>query len=1034
MRIPDGFDPDGLDPDQRAVLDLEPGAGAVVVGAPGSGKTETLVALAVDRVRRLGYRADELLVLAASRQAATALRDRLAAELQVVSTGPLARAATSVAYELVTEQARALGAPAPRLLSGAEQDLVIRELLEGHLEDGRGPEWPERLGPAVRRLPAFRTELRELMMRATEFGLDAEGVRAAGRATGRDEWIAAGDFIAEYQDVLGSARGDVLDPAELGEAAVRAVREGALGERLSAVRLVLVDDLQQATEATLSLLAALSARGVEVVGFGDPDVASNSFRGGEPDAVGSLAVRLGRPELPRIVLGRVHRHGPAIRRVVSLVTERIGTAREGTQRAATAEAEDGPDAVRVIREGSPAALADAIARVLRERHLLDGVPWGELAVVTRSSGQIPGLARALALAHVPTRTLAGGTALRDDVAARALLRLVEAGVGRVPLDGVLAAELLLGPFGGVDAVGLRRLRLALRTEELAGGGDRHGDVLLAEALAAPGRLATIDHGVARRAARLAGILDRLRAARAEGASAEELLWVAWEGAGVAEEWRARALGTGIAAEEANRALDGVVALFAAARRFAERSPDRTAEEFLAEVLDAEVPEDTLSPRAAADTVLVATPAGVAGVEVDTVVVTGLQDGAWPNLRLRGSLLGARRLVEHSRGDPELAHLDERRAVLADELRIFALAVSRARSRLVVAALDSDDETPSPLVELVAERGGALPVEHGDRPLALRPLVARLRRALTSDRGSAEERRAAAAALAALAADGVPGAHPDGWRGLAPVSTDAPVHDLSDPEERVPVSPSRIEAIERSPMEAFVEQMGGGSRSAATGIGTLVHAVLEHATSHDPEELWAALQERWGELRFESEWEAERQSRLARRAIDALAAYLADTEADGGRVVAAERGVRLDVAPAVLTGTIDRVEAYPDGIVIMDLKTGRRIPSAPEAAEHPQLGAYQLAHAEGALAEGEEGTRPLREARLVYTSSTSKKAPYTVREQRAFGPEELEAFRERVRDAARAMTGPLFDAVLDDDPFALGGEVRAVQLAGEVSGD
>lgn len=1025
-----------LDESQRAVLELPPGVSAVVVGAPGTGKTETLVALAADRVGSGRCAADELLVLAASRHSATGLRDRLARELASVTTGPLARTPGSVAFELAIAQAHAHGVAAPRLLSGADQDLVIRELLDGHLADGRGPAWGEHLDGPVRRLPAFRAELRDLLMRATEFGVSPAELRGLGESTARDEWIAAGDFAAEYQTVLSSARGEMLDPAELGAAAVQAIEAGHLGERLTRIRLLLVDELQQATESTMRMLRAFSDRGVTVIGFGDPDTASNSFRGGEVDAVGGFGARLGAPRAPRLVLEHVHRHGPAIRHLVSEVTARIGTAGEGTQRAARSVVTDALEhPLLAIREASPAAQAEAIARVLRERHLLDGVPWHDMAVVTRTARAIPALVRALALARVPTRTLAGGVALRDDLAAGALLRVVELAIGRIGLTSATAEELLLGPFGGLDPIALRRLRLALRAEELAGEGTRLGGELLAEALSAPGRLATIDHAAARRAGAVAELLARIREHDEAGASAEELLWAAWEGSAVAAAWEQRARGTGLAAEEANRALDGVVALFASARRFAERAPRLGAEHFLAEVLDAEVPEDTLAPQPLADAVLVATPAGAGSFEFDTVVVTGLQDGQWPDLRLRGSLLGAQDLVAVVRtGTTGAASVDERRAVLADELRIFALAASRARSLLVAAAIDSDDETPSPLFELVAhpDRGGAVPVEPDRSPLDLRPLVARLRRELTAAVTRPERRAAATAALVALALDGVPGAHPDDWRGLRAVSTTRPLVDLADPEARVPVSPSRIEAIERSPMEAFVEQMGGGSTSTAVGIGTLIHDVLEHATAHDAESLWTVLEERWGELRFESEWDAERQRRVARSAIEALAAYLSDVADGGGGLLAAEGSFELDVAPATLRGKIDRVEAYPEGLVIMDLKTGAFIPSPAAAAEHPQLGAYQLAHAEGVLGDG--GELALHEARLVYTSSSSRKSLYTIREQKAFDEEAREAFRERIRAAARAMSGPEFEAVLTDDPFAHGAGLRAVQLPPEVSSD
>src|SRR5690606_34822841 len=133
-----------------------------------------------------------------------------------------------------------------------------------------------------------------------------------------------------------------------------------------------------------------------------------------------------------LVLETVHRGGPELRALVARTVERIGTAAAGPQRRATvAEAGSGslegaephPErpAVATVRATTPARHAAAIARVLREEHLLHGVPWSQLAVVVRSGAQIPELARALSRAEVPTRTTGRGTPLRDDPAPRALL-------------------------------------------------------------------------------------------------------------------------------------------------------------------------------------------------------------------------------------------------------------------------------------------------------------------------------------------------------------------------------------------------------------------------------------------------------------------------------------------------------------------------------------------------------------------------------------------------------------------------------------
>src|SRR5690606_27152981 len=174
--------------------------------------------------------------------------------------------------------------------------------------------------------------------------------------------------------------------------------------------------------------------------------------------------------------------------------------------------------------------------------------------------------------------------------------------------------------------------------EFAGGGSRSSDELLVDALTAPGRLATIEVNTAKHASELASTLGAVRAAFASASTIEELLWLVWQRSPLAETWRAEALGAGIAAAEANRALDGVLALFTAAKRFVERGESRGAEVFLDAVLDAEVPEDTLAPQSVAESVLVTTPSGAVGLEFDAVVIAGLQDGVWPNLKPRGSLL------------------------------------------------------------------------------------------------------------------------------------------------------------------------------------------------------------------------------------------------------------------------------------------------------------------------------------------------------------------------------------------------------------
>jgi superfamily I DNA/RNA helicase/RecB family exonuclease len=1019
-----------LDPSQRAVIDLADGRSASVLGAPGTGKTTVVRELVADRVLARGWAPDEIVVLTPTRSSATLLRNSLALRLGVATNGPLARTVNSFAFEVVGAAARAVGAEAPKLVTGGDQDVDIAGLLEGQLVEGTGPRWPDELGPEVRRLRGFRTELRDLMMRATEYGIGPDGLRALGRDHDRPAWIAASDFIDEYLAVVSVSRPSHLDAAEIAQFAVRAIRSQTPGERVERLRLVIVDDLQEATESTLALLRALASRGIAIIALGDPDVASNAFRGGEPDALGRLASVLGIPDLEPLVLGTVHRQGASLRALTTAITERIGTAAAGAQRragaagaedaraedagaedarAADARAEDARALARALTL-TPGRQLAAVARQLRERHLMHGVAWDDMAVIVRSGAQTATIRRALALAEVPARTSVGGTALRDDRAARALLMVVDIGIGRSVLTPPLAIEMLLSPFGGIDRLALRRLRLALRAEELAGGGTRSSDELLVDALAAPGRFATIDHRIGRNADRLAKTLAELRERSAAHDTIEELLWLAWERSGVAKTWFDQALGTGITAAEANTNLDGVLALFTAAKRSVERRPDLEPELFLDAVLDADVPEDTLAPQPNEQSVLITTPAGAVGLEFDTVIVMGLQEGAWPNRRLRGSLLGAQDLVRAATGlaaEP----LDERKLVLDDELRIFALAVSRARSRVVVAAIANDDESASVFLSLLPSFTVELDTAQLP-PLSLRGLTGRLRRELTAPGRRASDRSAAASALARLSGELVPGANPAQWHGLIDPSTTEP---LFAADERVPVSPSQLQSFEDSPLDWFISSIAGGEPSVNMALGTILHWAMETAESPDVDDLWAAVESRWGELLFESAWMSEAQKRTARSLATGIAAYLAEFRRVGKTLVGAESRFSLEIGRADVNGSIDRVERSPDGaVVIVDLKTGAANVKADFVAAHPQLGAYQLAYAQGVLDEflDELGEHHSGGAKLLYVKTRLKTKLYEEGIQKPLDDEELEGFRARIRQAAAGMALAEFIGVRD----------------------
>jgi superfamily I DNA/RNA helicase/RecB family exonuclease len=963
------------------------GAGPLVVlGAPGTGKTTALVEAVVARVDRDGVAPDAILVLAATRTGAAALRDRIAARLSRTVREPASRTPHAYAFGLLRRVHVLEGDVPPRLISGPEQDLVLADLLAGH-EAGAvaGPAWPEAVGPDVRVLRGFRDELRDLLMRAVERGLGPQDLADLGRRRGRPDWVSAAEVLDEYVEVTSLATPGAYDPAGIVDAAANLL--GADPDLLAQERerwsLVVVDDAHEVTAATQRLLEVLVGEGGDVVLAGDPDAATQTFRGARPSFLPAAASSWRRADgapARTLVLRTVHRHGPLLRSVAGRVAERIGTPGVPVQRQAAASADAPPGSVAVHVLASPAAEAAFVAHALREANLTGGVGWGGMAVIVRSARRTDTLRRALAAAGIPVAVPATEVPVRDEPAVVPLRRALACVLDPAALTAEVAAELLTGPLGGVDAVGLRRLRQALRARELAAGGDRASDELLVAALLDPTLLVPLDPRAVRGARRVAAVLRAGRAGVAHpGANAETVLWELWQAAGLAEPWRRRALAGGAAGARADRDLDAVVTLFEAAGRFVDRLPHAGPGAFLAYLEGQDVPGDTLAERApTSDSVTLVTPHGAAGREWDVVAVVGVQEGVWPDLRLRNSLLGAQQLADVLDGRAVDAAADgsgQRRAVLDDELRLFHVAATRARRRLLVTAVSSEDELPSPLLDVVDPLPDDVeirPVTEVPRVPTLSSLVAELRAVAVDPEAPPRRRLAAARRLAGLAASGVPGAHPEEWYGLAQPSDARP---LRLPGELVRVSPSKVEQFDRCPLRWLLETAAGGGRgpTASTALGTLVHEIAAEVPDGDRDRLGELLEQRIGEVGLPEGWIGERERQRAQRMVVKLAEYAARARRQGRTLVAVEQDVEVRLGELVVRGQVDRLERDADGrLVVVDLKTGKSKPTNAEAERNPQLGVYQVAVEEGGFEQVAPGVRSSGGAELVQLGGDTQK--------------------------------------------------------------
>lgn len=728
-----------------------------VHGGPGTGKTSLVVDAAVARLCRPDVDPESVLVLAASRRAAAVLREEITRRVLMASADdegsralrePLVRTVHSYAFAVLRLQASVHGNPPPRLITGSEQDVVLRELLAGDIEDG-ATYWPQRLRPALG-TDGFAQALRDLMMRAAERGVGPEELSALGTRHGRPEWVAAGRAYAQYEQNMllrGSVGADspgasapAVDAAELVGSALSAFATDPdlLVAQRKRIRHLLVDDAQHLDPQAAKLVTLIGTGTDSTVIAADTDQSIFSFRGASPRFADDLAESGSDRD---ILLDTAFRNHPEIVTVGASIASRLPGARphrypqppEDDREPGSSMAPGAVDGAEVKVFTSAAKEATAVADLLRRAHLFDGVPWSRMAVIVRSVPlALAPLRRAFRSAGVPVTTPTSDLPLHRQRAVVALLLILRVVVARTARRGDEAAghddtddpvaeyftvddavTLLSGPIGGADPGAMRRLRRGVRRhDERSGTGGAATDSLLAlrrallEPAAAQRYLSALTDAEARPLVRVLDVVAAADRADARQRGIEETLWAAWQASGLERRWASTALRGGPAGEQCDRDLDAVIAMFEAAGNFADTLPAAGPAGFIRYLSALQIPRDSRAPGSAADAVTVLSAHAAAGREWDVVAVAGVLDGLWPSLRSRGSVLATGQLVDLLDGiDPEaLDTVARTSSALADERRLLLVACTRARRRLLVTAVEdgSGDASPSRFVAEIAD--------------------------------------------------------------------------------------------------------------------------------------------------------------------------------------------------------------------------------------------------------------------------------------------------------------------------------------------
>ncbi len=955
------IDPDGWD---AAVADV--GGPQIVVGGPGTGKSEFLVRRVAHLVVDRGVPGHDILVVSFGRRGAADLGRRIQERLRPAPMTVNVATFHSVAAGIVEAHAAGRGwAAPPQILTGPEQAALVRDLLAG--EDPA--DWPAMFRPLLRS-SSFAAEVTDFLLRSAEQLLGPDAIVARRR----DDWRGMPGLMRRYREAL-VERGRI-DYGTLLAEAVGAVESGLGTDRYAHV---LADEFQDITVAQARLLAALVAGHHHLTAAADPYQSIYSFRGAALENVPRFGETFGGTDAParRLVLTTSFRTPAAVLASAERVTSRDIPGAAGP---VTPAGDGGRVDVHVF--GQRTEEAEWIAAEILRLHLTEGLPYGSVAVFVRSKRRfLAELSRALQRRGIPHDE--PGSRQADQPAARLLgdLSTAAASPGPAEIDRAVR-HILLGPCFALPLGTLRELE-----RERHATGATWPEVIrshLPEAKA------------------VAELLDD--AAWATDVPAVEALWHVWSGL---PQLTAVATDPERAAERQSWA-----SLSQVLGRWNDRNPGATirdyhrlltTEEFEAEPLLSHTP-------AGEDRVTVTTLHQAKGLEFDTVFVADAVEGTFPDLRVRDSLLGVRHLLP---GVPEDSTA-YRRFRLQEERRLAYTAMTRARRRVVWTATATGFEegagVPSRFLALVAGTSSvedaATPPPGRTTPVTPLEAEAMLRRLAADPAAGGAHRVAALSLLAGGARWGL--RSPWSFAGLRERGPDGGL--VAEP---LRLSPTHGEAYEECPRSyALTRRLDiAAHRSPHARLGTLVHAVFEvveraamergeaHATLEEAE---AELERRFDEGELDGEPHAQAWLERARESIRSL--YGAGRWPGKGPAVALERRMSLTVEGTEWVGKADRIEDRGGKLAVVDHKTSGSPVAVAEGESSLQLGFYMLGAAEDPELAA-VGRPAAAELWYPYAGRTARKVTL-----RPFDPARLDEVRDRLAGITRGIRAEDWTAV------------------------
>jgi superfamily I DNA/RNA helicase len=1016
-------------PEQKLVIDSKVPR-LIVFGGPGTGKTSTLIETVVSQIKS-GVDPNSILVLTYGRERASELRDQIVIQSGANAFEPIVRTFHSLAFSIINTQVDADDSKYV-LISGAEQDSFIRELL-ANPEHSPQVKWPKALEPALS-TKGFARELRDLILRASERNFTYKKLIEKGHLLNEPWWEPAANFWKIYDEILGIRYGFISGAAKridsssiISQAIADLTKRAKIRESFqNKFKTVIIDEFQESDNSQRDLLDLLASDRVTL--FADPQSAIGQFRGADPEGVRAYAAK---NNFEILEFTKSIRNPAAITDLSNVISSKFRI--PGKPVASNERADMGK--IDVAKLASQSDCANYIAHAFRTAHLRDGIAWSQMAVILRSPGAgVSAISRAFALNNIPIQIDSDAQSLGENPAIKPILTIAQIALGSIkliPSNWDLIEEVLFSEFGGADALSLRQMRIEIGKLREPGDEAKSSTQIILEIIDNNDAPLPWEQLLSLR--RVADVIAearkvvRMNSKGSNSVDIADLIWAIWstaenyEGDTLAATWRTRALKGGMRGAAADRDLDAVITLFESARRFAERMPGSDPQLFLDQILSESIQSDAIAARGQrGEVVSVMTVHSAKGLEWDLVAITGLQEGIWPNLKARGSLLGSERLVESERTQAiarREIEVSAANALVEDERRLLKVAISRAKAALVITAYSKEDDSePSQYFEEIYESVHGISSIEADvvelpRSLTPQALVSTLRQNLeASDSGKSDlnNQEFSAKLLQTLAAREIQSAKVENWLGGFQLSSTEPI---LPPDAQVSVSPSNLQTFSECGLKWFIEKSGGrDGDSTAQLLGIAIHslaAMLKGEPGLTFDELATRLENGWQLIDGNKGWVRDYQFSLALEKLEKF--YKWHSENKSKRTLfAVEAEFEKVIGRALFNGSVDRVEVDCEGrVYIVDLKTGAPDISKKKAEDHKQLAGYQLAVYEEAFSGDSPGTQSAG-AELLFLGSDSKSAsakPQAVKDH--------DAIKEEVIAAADAMSANQFTATVND---------------------